>query len=59
MMVRLAEPHSGLITHLSDALNFNMLMIGPNQNFQRRHHTSAEEVSEIKLNARKIGRAHV
>ena len=50
MMVRLAEPCSGLVTHLSDVLNSDMLMVGPNQNFQWRRYTSAEEVSRIKLN---------
>ena len=50
MMVRLVEPHSGLVTHLLDALNFGMLMIGSNQNFQWRCHTLAEEVSGEKLN---------
>ena len=52
MMVRFVEPHSDLITYLSDVLNSNILMVGPNQNFQWRHHTPAEEVSGIKLNAR-------
>ena len=49
MMVRLAEPHLGLVIHLSDVLNSNILMVGPNQNFQWRHHTPAEEESGAKL----------
>ena len=52
MMVRLVEPHSDLIIHLLDALNFSMLMVGSNQNFQWRHHTLAKEVAGIKLNVR-------
>ena len=51
MMVRLAEPHSDLVTYLSDVLNFDTLMVGPNQNFQWRCHTPAEEVSRAKLSA--------
>ena len=52
MMVRLAEPHLGQVTHLLDALNYDMLMVGPNQNFYWRHHTPAEEVFRAKLNTK-------
>ena len=51
-MFRLIEPHSGLIIHLLDALNSDMLIVGPNQNFQWRCHTPAEEMSGIKLNTK-------
>ena len=52
MIVRLAESHSDLITHLLDALNSSMLMVGPNENFQWRHHIPAEEISRAKLNTK-------
>ena len=52
MMIRLAKPHSDLVTHLLDALNFEILMMRPNPNFQWRRHTLAKEVFGVKLNVR-------
>ena len=50
-MLRLAKPHSGLDISLLDTLSVVMLMVGPNQNFQwKHHHTSAEEIPEAKSN---------
>ena len=52
MMVKLVEPHSGLITRLLDILNSGTLMVGPNQNLQWRCHMPAEEVSRAKWNTK-------
>ena len=40
--------------HLLDALGVVMLMVGPNQNFQQRHHTPVEGMPGAKLNCQKL-----
>ena len=56
IMLRLAEPYSGLDIHLLDALNVVMLMVRFIQDFQWRHHMPAERMPRAKPNCQKLFR---